>query len=172
VLAVRAASKLARKVKKLALYEPPFILDDSRPPLPGDYVAQLNAAIAAGNRGKAAEIFLVQAVGIPAEYVDGMRADPSWAEMEKVAHTIAYDGSIMADTMSGKPLSPEFVKQVSGATMPTLVMDGGNSEKFFHDAAQTLTDLLPHVEHRTLAGQDHAVANDVLVPALSAFFNK
>lgn len=38
VLALEAASKLPNKIKKLALYEPPFILDDSRPParrLPG-----------------------------------------------------------------------------------------------------------------------------------------
>lgn len=36
VLALEAASRLPAKVKKLALYEPPFILDDSRPPLPAD----------------------------------------------------------------------------------------------------------------------------------------
>src|SRR5690349_10474886 len=32
VLALEAAAKLPGKVKKLAQYEPPFIIDDSRPP--------------------------------------------------------------------------------------------------------------------------------------------
>ena len=33
VLALEAASRLPGKVKKLAMYEPPFIVDDSRPPV-------------------------------------------------------------------------------------------------------------------------------------------
>src|SRR5689334_20154439 len=38
VLAIRAAAA-GLNIKKLAVYEPPFILDDSRPPLPENYVA-------------------------------------------------------------------------------------------------------------------------------------
>lgn len=41
VLALEAASDLPTKITKLALYEPPFILDDSRPPFPKDYVKQV-----------------------------------------------------------------------------------------------------------------------------------
>lgn len=54
ILALRATGKFPNKVKKLALYEPPFILDDSRPALPEDYVTQLNEAVAAENRSAAA----------------------------------------------------------------------------------------------------------------------
>ncbi|WP_309271671.1 alpha/beta hydrolase [Paenibacillus sp.] len=39
VLALEAARKLA--IAKLALYEPPFIVDNTRPPLPEDYLRQL-----------------------------------------------------------------------------------------------------------------------------------
>jgi hypothetical protein len=28
----------------------------------------------------------------------------SWADMEKLAHTLVYDGAIMGDTQSGNPL--------------------------------------------------------------------
>lgn len=165
VLALDAANALKGRVTKLALYEPPFILDDSRAPLPGDYVAQLDAAIAGGQRGDAVEIFMTQAVGIPAEYLDGMKADPWWAETEAVAHTIAYDGRVMGDTMSGQPLKWD------GARMPTLVMTGGNSEPFFHDSARALVSLLPDASHRTLAGQDHGIAGEALAPVLVEFFN-
>jgi len=50
------------------------------------------------------------------------------------------------------------------------VMAGENSEAFFHDAAQALTDILPNAQRRTLAGQDHGVANEALVPVLVEFF--
>src|SRR5262245_23799820 len=40
-LALEAANR-GLAIAKLALYEPPFIVDDSRPPLPQDYMAQLN----------------------------------------------------------------------------------------------------------------------------------
>src|SRR4051812_5066097 len=38
VLALEAARLLLTKITKLAVYEPPFIIDDSRPPAPEDYV--------------------------------------------------------------------------------------------------------------------------------------
>jgi pimeloyl-ACP methyl ester carboxylesterase len=76
VLAHEAASRLPTKVKKLVMYEPPFIIDDSRPPLPEDYFRQLNEAIAAGRRGDAVEIFMTRAIGIPAEFVAQMRTAP------------------------------------------------------------------------------------------------
>ena len=40
VLALEAAAR-GLAIPKLALYEPPFVVDDSRPPLPDDYVATL-----------------------------------------------------------------------------------------------------------------------------------
>jgi pimeloyl-ACP methyl ester carboxylesterase len=181
VLALEAASKLPHKVKKLALYEPPFIIDDSRPPVPKDYVEQLNAAIAAGRPGDAVEIFMTKAILIPPEFVAQMRntpmsqlfgddtgmKPPEWADMEKVAHTLAYDGMVMGDTMSGKPLPP---KKWFANSAPTLVITGGNSEAFFHDGAQSLVNDLPHAQHRILDGQDHAVSPVALAPVLIEFF--
>ena len=49
VLALEAARTLA--FSKLAVYEPPFIVDDARAPAPADYLARLNALLAAGQRG-------------------------------------------------------------------------------------------------------------------------
>ena len=113
---------------------------------------------------------MTRALLIPDEYLVPMRSDPSWPEMEAVAHTIAYDGTIMDDTMSGKLLSTEKSKKWASATMSTLVMTGGNSEAFFHDAAQALVSILPEAQYRILEGQDHAVASEALAPVLVAFF--
>ena len=134
VLALEAAERLSG-ITRLALYEPPFITDDSRAPLPEDYVDRLNELVAAGRRGDAVELFMTAAAGVPAEYIGPMRQDPSWAGMEKVAHTLAYDGAVMGETMSGRPLPRDRWVTV---TAPTLVMAGGNSEPFFHSGARAL----------------------------------
>jgi alpha-beta hydrolase superfamily lysophospholipase len=39
----------------------------------------------------AAGLFLTAAVGMPAEFVVGMRQSPFWSALEAIAHTIAYD---------------------------------------------------------------------------------
>ena len=167
VLALEAARTLATKITKLAVYEPPFIVDNSHPPVPEDYVAQLNAAIAAGRPGDAVEIFMTKAVGVPAELVAQMRNEPWWAASEAVAHTIAYDGAIMGDTMRGSPLP---LKKWASVTVPTLVIDGDKSYAFMPAGAQALADILPNARRRTLAGQDHGAAPEVLTPVLVEFF--
>jgi len=166
ILALEATNALPAKVAKLALYEPPFIIDNSRAPLPDDYVAHLDALIAAGRRGDAVEYFMTAALQIPAEYLDQIRRDPSWAEMESLAHTIAYDGRVVGDTMAGKPLPTD---RWTAVTMPTLVMDGEQTEDFMHDGAAALAALLPDARRQTLAGQHHAVEPAALAPALTAF---
>jgi len=169
ILALRAANKLGSKITRLALYEPPFILDNSRPPLPTDYVEQLNAAIAAGDRSKAVEIFMTQAILIPAGYLDSMKADPMWAGMEQVAHTIAYDGMVSREFMAGQPWASGTW---DGVTAKIRVITGENSESFFHTAAQTLADDLANAESTVLAGQDHNVSMDALAPMLIEFFRR
>src|SRR5262245_4358529 len=42
VLSLRAARRLPQ-IAKVAAYEPPFVVDDSCPPLPADYVERLDA---------------------------------------------------------------------------------------------------------------------------------
>jgi hypothetical protein len=149
---------------------------------PSDYVEQLNNAIAAGRPGDAVEIFMTKAILIPTEFVAQMRnapvsevfgddvgmKPPEWADMEKVAHTLAYDGMIMGDTMSGKPLpAGKWATNIS----PTLVITGGNSEGFFHSGAKALVANLPNAQHRILEGQDHAVSPAALAPLLIESFD-
>src|SRR5271165_875630 len=54
-LALEAANR-GLAVKKLALYEAPFVVDSSRSPLPDDLVAQANRLIAANRRGDAVKL--------------------------------------------------------------------------------------------------------------------
>lgn len=172
VLALEAARLLPTRIMKLALYEPPFIIDNSRPPAPADYIQRLNELIASGRRGDAVELFMT-VVGSPPEMMAQMRQSPMWPRLEALAHTLAYDAAVMGDTMRGNPLS---LRKWSTVTVPTLVMDGtvffGREEghEFLRHAAQEITAIIPGAQHRTMEGQDHGPADDVLVPALKAFF--
>jgi pimeloyl-ACP methyl ester carboxylesterase len=151
---------------RLALFEPPFIVDASRPPLPADYVERLDAAIANGRPGDAAEIFLTAAIGLPAEAVGGMRQSPFWPTLEGVAHTIAYDGRIMGTTMSGAPLPSD---RWAALTVPTVIMYGNATEPWLITAATALADLLPTASLEAVEGAQHSVAAEVLAPALRQF---
>jgi alpha-beta hydrolase superfamily lysophospholipase len=85
-LALRAALRNLN-IRGLALWEPNFIVDHSRPPLPTDYVEHLNALVAAGRRGDAVAYFMTTAVGMPAEFVAPMRDAPFWPAQDALAHT-------------------------------------------------------------------------------------
>ncbi|HEY3142726.1 MAG TPA: alpha/beta hydrolase [Acidimicrobiales bacterium] len=162
VLALEAA-KQGLPIDKVVMYEPPFVIDDSRPVVPETYVADLDDMVAAGRRGDAVEYFMTKAVGLPPEFLGPMRQDPSFAALEAVAHTIAYDGRIMGDTLFGDPSS---VQRWSDVKVPTVVVDGGASDTWIHFGADTLAHALPNAERRTLEGQTHSVAPDALAPVL------
>ncbi|RAL24128.1 alpha/beta fold hydrolase [Thermoflavimicrobium daqui] len=167
ILALEAADKLSNKIKKLALYEPPLILDSSRPPLPKNYVEQINDAIASGDRRKAVEIFMTQALLLPVEYLAPMQAEPMWKDLEEVAHTLAYDGTISKEVMAGKPLPSN---KWTSITSTTLVISGENSEPFFHNAAKAITGNLLNAEYCVLDGQHHDVSPESITPVLVEFF--
>jgi pimeloyl-ACP methyl ester carboxylesterase len=164
-LALEAAAR-GRAITGLALWEPNFIVDESRAPLPDDYVEQLTKLVSTGNRGAAVELFMTKAVGLPAEFVAPMRDMPMWRAMEAEAHTLAYDGTIVADSMSGKPLSPQ---RWASVTVPTLVIDGGETP-WLTGGAQAIADALPNAERRTLGGQSHDVAAGAIAPVLDEYF--
>jgi pimeloyl-ACP methyl ester carboxylesterase len=165
-LALKAAED-GLAITKLALYEPPFIVDDTRPLPPKDLAAQLGELVSSGRRGDAVVLFLTKAVEVPAEVIAQMRNTPMWPAMEAMAHTLAYDGAIMGDNMAGNPLSS---KQWASITVPTLVIDGEASPAWARNSVQALTNVLPAARRRTLEGQTHAVDPEILAPVLAEFF--
>ena len=165
-LAIEAAVR-GLPIPKLALYEPPFIVDDTRAPLPDDYEATLREMAASGHPGDTVAYFMTTGVGLPSEEVEQMRHAPTWPAMEALAHTLTYDGAVMGTNMSGRPLPSEWAAAI---TMPTLVMDGGDSPAWQTHAVDALASLLPDVRRRTLDGQGHGADPEVLAPILTEFF--
>jgi pimeloyl-ACP methyl ester carboxylesterase len=168
VLSLRAAAA-GLAIPKLALHEPPFIIDDSRAPVADDLVDNHDALIAAGKPDDAVAYFLTDSVGMPAEAIPGMRQNPSWARMMAVAPTLAYDSRIMADTTRGDPAP---LQQWASVRTPTLIIDGTETFAFMHPSADALAAVLPNAERATLEGQDHGPEPKVLAPVLVEFFGR
>jgi pimeloyl-ACP methyl ester carboxylesterase len=164
-LAVEAAAQRL-PVTRLAVYESPFIVDDSRAPVPSDFVQQLDEALADDRPGDAVKLFMQQ-VGMPGFLIALMRLLPVWSKLKSVAHTLPYDITIMSPNQSGRPLAKGLWVT---AAMPTLVMCGGRSPAWMQHGARALADALPGAEHLVLPGQTHMVKAGVLAPALEEFF--
>ena len=59
-LALQAAPR-NQAISKLAVWEPPYHVDDSAPRLPHDFAARLEALVREGRRGAAVELFMIEA---------------------------------------------------------------------------------------------------------------
>ena len=160
-LALEAALGLGKKVKTLALYEPPYNAEDAQ--LWRDYARRLGELLAADRRGDAVALFMAF-VGVPSEQIGAMRGTPMWPMLEAVAPTLAYDAAVLGEDRA-VPTARAAELQV-----PALVMNGGESYPFMRDTAIALAESIPAGRYRELEGQRHDVAVDALAPVLVEFF--
>lgn len=166
-LALDAANRLGAKVSRLAVFEPPFVVDASRPPTPPDFLAHLSQLVAADRRGEAVSYFMTRGIGLPGWMTFVMRLLPSWKAQKALAHTLPYDATVMGNTQSGRPLPADRWGDISA---PILVVAGGKSPPWMQHAQRALADILPNAELRTLEGQMHIVKAAALAPLLKQFF--
>lgn len=166
MLALHAAAKLPARVKKLAIYEPPLVLGNSRPPVPKDYLEQFKVMLASGRRGDMVEHFMTKGVGMPIEAVAPMRNMPMWPMLESVAPTLIYDATLMGDFT----MSADLSRLAASVKVPVLVMGGGASPESLHLAVQAVAGAIPGSHLRMLEGQTHEVAPDAIAPVLVEFF--
>ena len=165
VLSLEAASRLPG-VTRLALYEAPFIVDDTHAPSQrtfGRVWSKRSPRTAAATRSRCSS-------GSSACRRSASRSCgfmPVWKKLTAVAHTLPYDITIVEPNQHGKPLTST---RWSGATMPALAIDGGKSPAYMRNGMKALAAALPHATYRTLPGQTHMVNAKVVVPVLEEFF--
>jgi pimeloyl-ACP methyl ester carboxylesterase len=160
-LAMEATIALPGKIKKLAMYEAPYNWPGFK-----NYKKQLNELVAADRKGDALAAFMMF-LGMPANQLDEVHQLPMWPMWESVAHTLAYENSVLGEDASVP------TKRAAKVTVPALIMDGQVSAAtypFIHDAAVTLAKAMPHAHYRTLDGQTHEVTPEALAPVLIEFF--
>jgi pimeloyl-ACP methyl ester carboxylesterase len=166
LLALEAAKRLAGTVDRVAVYEIPFVVDDSRPPVSESFPVRLEELLAGDRRGAAVKLFMREAVRLPSFLVAALPLFPGWPKNKQIAHTLLYDVAVMGETQRGRPLQRE---RWASVTLPTLVASGGKSPAWVRNAAAQLAEVLPDAQCRTLDGQRHYVKPDALAPLLREF---
>jgi pimeloyl-ACP methyl ester carboxylesterase len=161
-LALEAAIQLGSKIKKLAMYEPPYNSSEDVRAAWRAYRGQLAELLAADRPGDAAALFM-RSVGTPEDQIGGMRQAPIWPIFERVAPTLAYDAAVLGEDRSVP------TKRAAKVGVPTLIMNGTVIPSMVVTARE-LAESVPNAEHRTLEGQSHDVDLNVLAPVLVRFF--
>lgn len=163
------AAQAGVPIARIALFEPNAAVDNARPPLPEDYVARVEAAVADGRRGDAVALFMTEAVMMPAEMVEGMRGEDWWSALEAIAPTLAYDGRQVGAALSGKPLRADLWDRVR---VPVLVMHGIDTWPALAAGARAIAEHLPSATLSPVPGQEHTTTPEVLAAALRAFIEE
>ncbi|HEV7647134.1 MAG TPA: alpha/beta hydrolase [Actinophytocola sp.] len=165
VLALEAANH-GVGAPKVAMYEPPLIVDDAHRPLPADFRSRLDTMIAERRTGEAVSEFM-RFVDVPGFGLAIMRLLPVWSKLKRLAPTLRYDFAYMAELQQGNPLP---ATRWSATTQPALVADGGKSPAWMHNGCRSLSEVLPNATYRTVPGQTHLVKATALAPVLREFF--
>jgi len=160
------AVRQLRGIRRLALYEAPYVIDNTHEPLPPNFISDTRALVASGDRSGAVKKFM-RYVGTPAIAVFVMSLLPFWKKFTRIAHTLSNDLEIIAPHHQAKPFP---AGKWSMVTVPVLVMAGGKSPAYMQNSMKAWADAFPNAVHKTLAGQTHMVKQDVLAPALNEFF--
>jgi len=151
------------EITGLALFEPPYIVAGTRD-RPDDYSSHLASLISADRKDDALEFFMRADVVLPEEHIAMVRNSPMWPALHELVPSLNYDAAVLGD--SRMPAA----EWLSSITVPTLVVDGENSNSWAKEAVRVLAEQLPNARRQTLAGHDHVLAPEALAPAMIEFF--
>jgi pimeloyl-ACP methyl ester carboxylesterase len=155
------------KVKKLVLYEPPYVTNGDQPKPQEDPKIHIQQLVSAGDRAGVVKFFLADVIGVPRAIVFAMPLfmRSNWKRMEQVAYTLPYDLTISDDRSVLKERSASI-------SVPTLVLGGEKSPTMLRDAVSALAKALPNARSQLLAGQDHNLSAPSVAPLVVDFFNQ
>ena len=166
VLALEAA-RAGLPITHLALYEPPFVIDHTRPAVGEAWAQELHGLLAEARRGQAVRRFMIEVARTPRFVPLLMSLTPMFKQITAVAHTLAYDTALLAPYQTGEP-SP--INRFADVRVPTRLLLGGKSPEWIANAARGLEHLLPAGELTVLDGQTHMLKPKVTAPVVREFF--
>jgi pimeloyl-ACP methyl ester carboxylesterase len=149
---------------KLAMYEPPLIVDGTHAPAPADALAVMQGLVAADRRSDAVKTFM-RSVGVPGVGLLIMQLLPVWKKLKGIAHTLPNDLALVEGLRLGRPLPTDRWTH----SVPTLVADGDKSPEYMRNSARAMAEVLPNASYKSLPGQTHLVKASALAPVLREF---
>ena len=163
VLALRGA-QAGLPIDRLAVYEAPFIVDDTHAPHDPQLGRRTQELVDAGRRGEAVKLFLTT-VGAPRAMIAVMRLLPVWKKLSSVAPTLPHDYAIVLDHQQGQPLPAGEFDRV---TQPTLVIAGGKSPAYLRTSQAAIVEQLSDGRLEELPGQTHMIKAKVTAPVVAS----
>jgi pimeloyl-ACP methyl ester carboxylesterase len=142
----------------LALMEPPLQADAA--PRPDPLTEELAELIRAGRDEEAVAHFHA-AIGVPEEMIAEMRRSDRWARIVGIAPTLVYDCRLSDAVELGV---------LAAVRVPTLVLDSAGSSEDLTGSAATAARLIPGALHRSMPGEWHVVAPDLIAHEIKAHF--
>ena len=164
MLALEAAAR-GLAVTKLAVYEPPYVVDQGLAGRRVTMAAELSGLISAGRRSDAVQHFLIEAVELRPAVVAVIRASRMWPAMEALAPTLLYDLAL-----ADGGLIP--AARLARIGVPALFLDGTASPDWARRSVRAAAAVVPGARHVSIDGQDHSVADGVLAPLLVDYFQE
>jgi pimeloyl-ACP methyl ester carboxylesterase len=139
------AGLLTDRIRRLVLYEPPMGFLASPPHV----VDQLQALLEEGRRDELLASFMAEVAGLPADQVELMRSLPAWEARLDAADTIPREERASREYV----FDPDRFRDLH---VPTLFLQGGDSNDPFKRAAEAVHAALPDCTVVVMPGQRHA----------------
>ena len=163
-LALRAAAA-GVAIEKLVAFEPPFVVDDSRKPVPATWVEDLESR----GPADAVKYFMTKVIGLPGPCVAMMRLMPAWKHLKAMAPTLPYDARVVGANVAGRPLD---AAQWAGIESPVLTVYGGKSPAWMKTSVRAVADAVPGADCHEVPGQTHLIKTAAIAPVLTGFFTR
>jgi pimeloyl-ACP methyl ester carboxylesterase len=151
-------------IRKLVLYEPPYVAPTPGGPTLDDMRERLQALASANDRAGAVRYFLTEAMGAPRAFVFLMPLlmPGAWKKNMSVALTLPNDLTILSD----RSLLDDRAKALR---IPTLVVGGAKSPLPLRDAVDRVAKAIPNAKAVLLPDQTHNLSVEALAPVMRAF---
>lgn len=147
ILALQAA-RHERSLLSLILYEPGFVIDGARE-FPGpEILAQMQSALAAGNREQALRIAMRESVGATDTEIAALASLPGWSRLLSVASAIPNDWTLWQERFQAD--------EVRDLRTPALMLMGNVSPLWLRKGTEAVFAALPDARLVVLEGQGHS----------------
>ena len=159
-LCALGAALRTSNLRTLTLYEPAIV-----PPgtVPEEFAAAIEALVESGERDAAVELMMGELVGLPADALAGLRADPAlWQPMVDAVHTLPRE----LRTVMGFVFRPESCAAID---VPTALLTGSLSDPALRAGVDLVRGAVPGARVVHMEGVDHEAVTtgpEVLTAAL------
>ena len=162
-LAIEAAAA-GLPIKRLAFYEPPYMVGPKARKVPENFEAEVQQLVADGKNGDAVAYFMTKLIGMPSIFLIPMKLSKMWKQLTPQAPSLPFD---MEAVNGFKPP----VDRMRRITVPTLAINGDKTFPVIIDSTKLCAASIPGAGHVVLAGQTHEVKAEAIFPELVRFFS-